>query len=331
MKIFHDLFLSVCACGTWLLMTLAGGVAACAQEPQEKTQDRMVAKVNGAPIMVSDLNQVAAAQAQVIRHQFADDPTKLANEMAAVKLNALDTLIDCQLLADEFYKIGGVMQPEFLEQDLTQIIQLGFRGNREAFLADLAKNGLALEKFRELRERMLIMNVMRARIAGKVEVSEARVREHYEKNLRLWSGAEKVKLHTVTISKTTADARSVAESVHAKLADGGDFEEIARKSSADSHAARGGAWKWIYLSDLTGTVSEVVSTTKKGDITEVIEQLDAFIIVRVDDRQEGDPKPFESVKDEVTKSLIDEVSLGRIEKRLNELREAADIQRMGAE
>ncbi len=331
MNPFRAFFLQVRACGAWLVMMLAGGGAACGQAPQGKAVDRMVAKVNGAPILVSDLKQVAEAQAQVIRHQFADDPTKLVKEMAAVKLNALDTLIDCQLLADEFYKIGGVMEPALLEQDLTQIIQMGFRGNREAFTADLAKNGLTLEKFRELRERMIIMNVMRARIAGKVEVTNEMVREHYEKNLRRWSGAEKVKLHTVTISKTTADARSVAESVHSKLTEGGDFEEIARKSSVDSHAARGGEWKWIYLSDLTGTVSEVVLATKKGEISEVIEQLDAFIIVRVDDRQEGDPKPFESVKAEVAKSLMEEVSKGRIEERMIKLRAAADIQRMGAE
>ncbi|MCF7788379.1 MAG: peptidyl-prolyl cis-trans isomerase [Prosthecobacter sp.] len=331
MKSLSSLLPPVCACCAWLLMTLAGGGDACAQAPQEETQNRMVAKVNGAPILVSDLKQVAAAQAQVIRQQFADDPTKLEKEMAAVKLNALDTLIDCQLLADEFYKLGGVMQPEFLEQDLTQIIQMAFRGNREAFMADLAKNGMALEKFRELRERMIIMNVMRARIAGTVKVTEEEVREHYEKNLRRWSGPEMVKLHTVTISKTTADARSVAESVHTKLVAGGDFAEIARKSSADSHAARGGEWKWIYLSDLTGTVSEVVLSTKKGEISEVIEQLDAYIIVRVDDRQEGEPKPFESVKAEVAKSLMEEVSKERIEKRLIQLRAAADIQRMGAE
>ncbi|OYW75468.1 MAG: hypothetical protein B7Z37_13160 [Verrucomicrobia bacterium 12-59-8] len=331
MKALSSYLTPVRACGAWLLMTLTGGGAACAQAPQEATQDRMVAKVNGAPILVSDLKQVTDAQTQGIRYQFADDPTKLANEMAAVKLNALDTLIDCQLLADEFYKIGGVMKPEFLEQDLTQIIQMGFRGDREAFMADLAQNGLALEKFRELRERILIMNVMRARIAGTVEVTEESLQEHYEKNLRRWSGPGKVKLHTVTISKKTADARSVADSLHTKLADGGDFEEIARKSSADSHATRGGEWNWLDPTDLTGTVSEVVLATKQGEISEVIEQLDAFIIVRVDDRQEGDPKPFESVKNEVTKSLMDEVSKGRIAERMIHLRAAADIQRMGAD
>ncbi|MDI1312060.1 peptidyl-prolyl cis-trans isomerase [Prosthecobacter sp.] len=331
MNPFRAFFLIVRACGAWLAMVLAGGGAACGQAPEEKTLDRMVAKVNGAPILDSDLKHMTAAQAQVIRHQFADDPKKLEKEMAGVRLNALDTLIDSQLLADEFYKIGGVMEPEILGKDLTQIIQVGFRGNREAFMADLAKNGLAMEKFRELRERMIIMNVMRARIAGKVEVTDESVQEHFEKNLRRWSGPQKVKLHTVTVSKMSADARSVAESLHRKLTEGGDFEEIARKSSADSHAARGGEWKWIYLSDLTDKVSEGVLATKKGEISAVMEQVDAYIILRVDDLQAGEPKPFESVRGEVVASLMDEVSRERVEKRMMELRAVADIQRMGAE
>ena len=314
------------------MLSLAGGGEACAKgagPPKEKPLDRIVAKVNGAPILASDLQRETQALKQVIRRQFSDDPTQMEIEIAGQQHKALDLLIDCQLLVEEFYNIGGVIQPKFLDSDLEQIITDTFQGSRKAFLADLAKNGLTLEKFRELRERMIIMNVMRARIAGAVELTEERVREHYEKHLRRWSGPEKVKLHTVTIRRTTAHARSLAESLHTKLVNGGDFAEIARTCSTDSHAARGGEWKWMELSDLTEKVCEGVLTTKKGGISEVIEQKDAFIILRVDDCLEPEPKPFESVKAEVTQSLREEVAKERIEKRLIELRAAAEIQRMG--
>jgi parvulin-like peptidyl-prolyl isomerase len=323
---------AVSVAAVWLLMTLAGGGEARAlgaDAAKAKPKDRVVAKVNGMPIFASELEAMIKAQARVLRVQFANDPARFMKELAEVKRNALNGLIDFQLLEDEFFRLGGVISKEDIEEDLTQATQESFNGDHAALLAELNTIGMTYDKYRELRERMIIVGAVRARIVNNVEVTEAMVREHYEKNLQRWRGPESVKLHTLTILNTTANARSLVESLRTRLVNGGDFAEMARKNSQDSRADDGGAWPWTPISDINDTVGKAIEKMKKGELSEVLEQSGTFTLLRVDDLRESDPKPFESVKDEVKKSLMEELGRERIENRLCRLREAADIQKWG--
>ena len=74
----------------------------------------------------------------------------------------------------------------------------------------------------------------------------------------------------------------------------------------------------------------VIAKINKGELSPVMEEPGTFMILRVDDIQHTDPKPFESVKEIVKMSLLEELAREKIENRLSQLREAADIQKMGA-
>ncbi len=335
MKRARTFFQFVSACCVGLLMILAeggNGRAQSAEAPKEdvKPKDRPVATVNGAPILAAELKETMAAQEQTLRYQLQNDPAKLEKALSELKTKVMNTLIDCQLLVDEFYKLSGMIKPEYMDKDLEELIKKEFKGNRDAFVAELAKNGMTLERFRGLRERMFIINVMRERFAGEIELTESMVREHFEKNRQRWMKPERVKFHTISVSKKDANARSLAESLHKKLVSGGDFEEIARANSTDSHGAAGGAWKWMDLARLSQSVSDALAKLKPGEISAATEQSENFIILRLDERRGPEPKTFESVKDEVKKSLHQEVFDERVEKKMIRLREAAKIERMEA-
>lgn len=316
----------------WLLMTLAGGGSARAVDEgatKAKPKDRVVAKVNGMPIFASDLNAMIKAEERMLRQQLANDPARLAKELAEVEGKALNGLIDFQLLGDEFFRLGGMISEEAIDDDVKQATQETFQGSSAALYAELDAIGMTYDRYRALREKILMAGAVRARIFNNVEVTEAMVREHYEQNLQRWRDPESVKFHTLTIFNTTANAREVAESLRTRLLNGGDFAEMARESSKDSRAADGGAWPWTRISDINDSVGKTIEKMKKGELSEVLEQPGTFILLRVDDVRESDAKPFESVKAQVRKSLIEKLGRERMEDRLCRLREAADIRRLG--
>ncbi|MDI1312061.1 peptidyl-prolyl cis-trans isomerase [Prosthecobacter sp.] len=316
----------------WLLMTLAGDAdarALSADAERERHQDQAVAKVNGMPIFASDLNAMIKAEERVLKVRLAHDPARLAKALADVKRNALDGLIDFQLMEDEFFRLGGMISKEAIDEDVKLAIQEAFKGNREALMAELNAIGMTYDKYRKLRERIIIVDAVRARIANNVVVTDKMVREHYEKNQQRWREPVSVKFHTLTIFNTTANARTVAENLRTRLVNGGDFAVMARANSKDSRADDGGAWPWTRISDINATVGKTIVKMKKGEVSEVLEQSGTFILLRVDDVREPDPKPFESVKAEVKMSLMEELGRERIENRLCQLREAADILKWG--
>lgn len=317
----------------WLLLTLAGFGRSGAQGAEAKdrqAKDRVVAKVNGMPIYASDLDAMVKAQVRMLQSQLANDPARLRKELADVRRNALNGLIDFQLLEDEFFRLGGVINKEDIENDEKQVTQLSFNGDHAALMAEIDAVGMSFEKFHELRERMIIVSAVRARIANNLEVTDAMVKEHYEKNLQRWRDPESVKIHTLTILSTTANARSQAEILRTRMVNGGDFAEMARENSADSRADEGGAWPWTRLSDINDQVAAVIAKMEKGGLSPVLEEPGNFLILRVDDIRHAEPKSFESVKEIVKMSLLEELAREKIENRLSQLREAADIQKMGA-
>ena len=309
-------------------LTYASPQALALQAQTPKT--RPVAMVDGALIYAAEVQQTIDAQQQVIRFQYQSDPDRIEKELAELHRDALGTLIDKWLLLNEFRRVGGVVKPGYVDADLDNIIKENFKGSRDAFLAELTKAGVTFEEFRTLREHMIILNVMRSRLAGDIKVTDEDVRDYYEKNKQRWLAPEQVKIRTISIPKTQADARKTAESLRKKILTGADFAETARASSQDSHAEDGGAWDWTPLTDFSSHVRKVASSTKKGQVSEVIEQEGTFIILRVDDRRAPSPPPFEKVKDKAAQALKEEKSKERIDNRLTELREKADIQMMEA-
>ena len=296
-------------------------------------EDRPVATVDGTPILASDLQQAIDTQEQMLRYQFRSEPKRLQQEIDTLKRTALDTLIDAQVLVNEFPRIGGDLKPEIVESDISNVIKEAFKGDRAAFLAELEQDGLTLEKFRAARERMIISLMMRSRIAGKIEVQEEEVRAYYTRNKQRWSPPEEVKLHSLTIPETLhqTDAATLGhvETLRARIINGADFATLARAESKDSHADEGGAWGWTPLTDLSEDVRAAVIKTPKGAVSEIIEQTAIFIVVRVDDRRTPPPPPFEKVQEEATILLKDELAQERIQKTLTRLRAAADIKKMG--
>lgn len=294
------------------------------------SKTRPVAMVDGALIYATEVQQTITAQQEVIRYQYRNDSDKMEEELAKLSSTPFGGLIDKHLLLNEFRRLGGVIKQEYIDDDLNTIIKDSFKGDRDLFIADLSKSSMTLEEFRTLREHMAIMHAMRSRFTGVVTLTDEEVRDYFEKNKQRWLAPEQIKIRTLSIPKTQTDARETAESLRKKILGGADFAETARASSQDSHAEDGGAWDWITLSDLSDHVRKAAAKTPKGQLGELIEQENTFIILRVDDRRAPPPPPFEKVKAEVTQALETEVAQQRNAASLKELRDKADIRKLGA-
>ena len=316
-----------------LVATLSQPTPPAAAKKAAAPEDRPVATVDGTPILASELKQAIDAQEQMLRYQFRSEPKRLQQELDTLKRTALDTLIDAQVLVNEFPRIGGALKPEMVEDDLNNIIKEAFNGDRASFMTELDKDGLTLEKFRTMRERMIISQMMRSRIAGKIEVKEAEVRDYYAKHAQRWSRPEEVKLHSLTLPETLhqtdAATRTHMEGLRTRIIQGADFATLARAESKDSHADEGGQWGWTPITDLSEDVRAAVAKTPKGEVSDLIEQTGVFIIIRVDDRRTPAPPPFEKVQQEATRLLQDELAQQRLQKTLTRLREAAEIKKLG--
>jgi len=296
---------------------------------------RPVAIVDGTPIVSSEVRDTIKAQEQIIMYQFQNDPARRDKELAILREGAVESLIDREVLLAEFRKIGGVIKAQYVDDDVNSIIRESFKGDRDAFVDELAKTGMSVKKFRELREKMVIMNVMRARNSGEhPPATPHEVKEFFDKNVDKWREGDQIKISTITIPKFSGEAAStpekqkqLAEDLRTKIVNGADFAASARTYSQDSRAENGGSWDWMAKTDMMPAISNAAMALKTGGISPLIDQETSYIIVACDAKKLGTAPDFEKMRPEIEKMINQEKSKKAIDDWMDSVRKKHVIKR----
>lgn len=296
----------------------------------------IVAVVDGSPIMSSEVRETIAAQEQILRFTYQNDPARLNQELAKARESAVENLIDREILLSEFKKIGGVIKEQYVDDDINTIIRESFKGNRDAFVDELAKTGMTVKKFREQRMKMIIVNVMRGRNSGEHPPATPReVEDYYNKHVDKWREGDQIKISTITIPKFSGEAGStpekqkkLAQELRTKLLNGADFAATAKAYSQDSRAENGGAWDWMAKTDMMPAISNVAMDLKTGGIGPVIDQEGSYIIVACDAKKLGTAPSLEKMRPEIEKMINQEKSKANIDKWMDSIRKKHVIKRL---
>lgn len=319
------------------LLLAAGLLALATPVYSQSSSNGIAAVVNGNVITKSEVRDAVNAQEQMLRMQYQNDPAVLQRELSTLRSTALDSLVDRELVLAEFKRMGAAIKSQWVDDDINSIVRESYKGNRDAFVKDLAQSGMTLKKFREMREKMMIVQAMRGRQASEQPPATPKeVEDYYKKNVARWRKGDMIKISTITIAKFSGEAtatpetqRKLAEEIRSKLARGADFATTAKTYSQDSHAADGGAWDWMGREQMKPSIANVAFNLKTGGLSEVINDEAAYIILTCDAIKYGTPKPMGEVRDEIEKAVSAEKSKEIIDKWMENLRKKAVIKKFG--
>lgn len=318
---------------------LALALAALSHLPVVQAQtavNGIAAVVNGKVITKSEVRDSVNAQEQMLRIKHREDQAAYERDMLELRETALDSLIDRELILSEFAKIGGVIKPQYVEDDINGIIRESFKGDRDAFVTELARTGMTMKKFRELREKMIIVQVMRGRhTGGQPPATPREVNEFYQKNNEKFRDKDMLKISTITIPKFTGDAdagptkqKKLAEEIRSKVVAGGDFATMAKTYSQDSRAEGGGEWDWMERKQMKKSLADAAFNLKNGGVSPVIDDETNYIIIYLDAKKLGDATPLEKVRPDIERVIDQEKGKAAMDKWLADLRRKAVIKKM---
>lgn len=293
----------------------------------------IAAVVNGKPIMKSEVEDTVTAQRQMLIMQMGNNPAQLQAELKKLQDSALENLIDRELILAEFEKVGGTIKEQYVDDDINTLIREKFNGDRNNFVTELAKSGMTMKKFRELRKKMIIVQVMRSqKAARRLPATPKEVEEFYRKNIDKFRDKDMLKISTITIPKFTGEPGStpeaqkqLAEELRAKLAGGADFATTAKTYSQDSRAESGGEWDWMERKLMDKTIADTAFKLKDGGISEVVSMDAAYIIIYLAAKKPGVVTPLDKVRTDIERAIEAESSRKTLDEWLASLRKKATI------
>ncbi|MFL5540919.1 MAG: peptidylprolyl isomerase [Longimicrobiaceae bacterium] len=281
-----------------LAAALAAPAALRAQQPATpqpgtRVWDRVVATVGDTSLLYSDL----LIELESMQAQGQAVPTEPAARDAFVR-DLLQRRVDDLILLEAARRDKElVIDPtEVLSAVETQInrVQQSF-GSQAAMEAELAKTGRTLDSYRQeltrtYTDQTLIQRFRQQRL-GKMAppaVSEEEIGAFFEREkASLGSRPATVSFQQVLVKAVPSDsadarARRRAEEILAELRRGGNFEELARRNSADGSAQQGGMLGWFRQGQMVREFEQMAYQLTPGQISPVVKTDFGYHIIKLE-------------------------------------------------
>jgi len=288
-----------------------------------------VASVNGVLIPKAYLErEVRRFEEQALSQgQMVDE-----SQRDQINRQALDTLIDIELLYQESQRRGFEITGDRIEEQVTSLRDQ-FNGE-EGYAAALEQIGISDSELRtEFRRQLAIQDMIDTDIAPSTSVSQQESTEFYENNPAFFSSPEQVRASHILImvspdagEEEKSEAKSRIEEIRGRIAAGEDFAELAGRFSEDGSSANGGDLGYFQREQMVKPFADAAFSLEIGELSEVVTTQYGFHLIRVTDRREESVVPFEQVQMQIFQYLQREKVMVAIEELAAELRSQAEIE-----
>lgn len=299
-------------------LCLVGLVFVLAPKAVAQVVDGVAAVVNDKVITFSQVRK----EVDPIEAQYRDlfSGVELVEKVKEARLNSLKSLIERELIIQEFNAKGFFIPDNIIEERVRKITAEQYEGDRRALVRTLQAQGISVSNFKEQLRNQIIIQAMRSRnISSAVIVSPYQIEQYYQDNVRQFVRPDEVKLRVIYMKKAifkekrvNADGkeeevdpqRAVIDEILEKIKSGSDFASLAKGYSEGTQRADGGSLGWVSDSTLRAELSKVAFKLRPGQNSGVIETADGYHIIMVEDLRKSTVIPMAEVRERIESTLL---------------------------
>ena len=254
--------------------------------------DRVVALVDEGVVLQSQLDE----QVKMISMQLRERGTRMPPE-EVLRTQVLENLIVQEVQMQRAERIGISIGDEQLNLALAQVAE---RNNTtlSEMPERLAADGIDYAVFRQQLRREMTLDALRQRdVMAKIAVSDREIDRWLEQYEATRGSQLDYDISQILLAlpqdptrEQLAEIERRAGEIHARLAGGADFAELAVAESDGQQALSGGRLGWRRGSRLPPQFSDAIQSLDAGEFSEPVRSNSGFHIFLVNDVRGGDDK-----------------------------------------
>lgn len=196
---------------------------------------------------------------------------------------------------------------------------------REIILQQAKKDGLdksreVAERMEDLKNKVIVDTYLKKKLEEQAKVSDEELKKFYEQYKEKFKTGDQIKASHILVK-----SQKEADDLAAQLKGGASFEELAKKHSSDSSAAKGGDLGWFGKGNMVPEFEKVAFSLKEGQISPVVQTKFGFHIIKVTGTRKAGYMPFEEVKDQIKAAVLPEKQQEIFKKLKDDLKKGAKI------
>jgi parvulin-like peptidyl-prolyl isomerase len=208
-------------------------------------------------------------------------------------------------------------------------------GGVAAFESALAQQGISMDEVRlDLKKELGIQKLVESELMPKLVISEEEKKTFYDGNLDSMQQDTQYKAAHILISveetataEQKAELRTKAQSIRSMLDMGQDFAELAAKNSGDPGSKdKGGELGWMPEGQTVPPFEAAMKSLQPGELSELVETSYGFHIIKLQDRRDAGPVPYDEVQERIEEFLKQRGLQELLQRELELLRTGAAIE-----
>ncbi len=302
--------------------------------------DGIAATVNGSVVTKKEVSYLLSPIIGQLVAQFPRRGPEFEKKLKEFHDKIVDELIDRELILHEYKTLGGKLRPQAVDEEIDRQKREQYNGNEALFREGLQKARLTQEGLREMTERQLIVQNMKAsKFSDAAPPLPFEIQKEYDKvklNLRDTNGDKmtflKIYIRAVDEQNPTATPESqlaLAEDIVKQLKAGGNFEELAKKHSRDGYEEQGGKRVDFPRTDLSPEFAALIMDPPEGTIIGPLMDSKGLTIAKVLSKSYGPVPPLSKVKEQIERRVSSQKNAERYERWMKTLRAKAMISKKG--
>ena len=172
----------------------------------------------------------------------------------------------------------------------------------------------------ELRKRLVVQKVMR-KYQTPPEITDEQAKAYYDANRQLYSGTQVHASHILVKDEDTAKQIATEVKAHPEK-----FAEIAKAKSVDTATAqRGGDLGTFAQGRMVPEFEKAAFSLQPGTISDPVKTQYGWHVIMVTERKEGEPKPFDQVKEQIKAMLRNKALQDQVQTHFEQLKRDAKV------
>ena len=301
-----------------------------AMAAEKQSLGKNAALVNGVAIPMEQYTKELNIQLDRVTKQggkVTDD------QLAALKQNILDSLIEREVLYQQSQKIGIQVSDQKVDDQLAAIKKRF--PNEAEYKKALNTMKLSEEEVKvQIKRGLSIKELIDQKIASKVVITDEESKAYYDKNPQMFKQPEQIKASHILIKVDAkadetkkAEARKKIKEVQQKLKDGGDFAALAKEYSEGPSSTKGGDLGYFRRGQMVKPFEKAALALKPNEISDVVETRFGYHLIKVYDTKPEQTLAYADVKDKISQRMKQEKVEKEAIQYINELKKDAKLEK----
>lgn len=316
--------------------------------------EEIIARVNNQIITRSEFARSKDQLKEEVKQQDAANADKLYGDR---EKDVLRDLIDQQLLLDKGKDLSITGDTDLIKQ-LDQMRKDMKLDSMEALEKEAEKQGVSWEDFKQTqRNQIITRKVIGEEVGQHLAITKEEEQKFYDDHKNEMEQPEFIRLSEILVAPKTSDtapkadatgnttappaedpaakqaadaaalsaAEAKANDLLKQIHDGANFEDVAKKNSDGPSAADGGVLGMFKRGQLSKPLEDTTFSMKAGEITNVIQTKQGFVILKVVDHQMAGIPAMKDVLPKIDDALYYQKLQPALRAYLTKLREDAFI------